>query len=149
MDLPRHRHPLPTVDVVIETEAGIVLIRRRNPPPGWALPGGFVEHGERVEQAAVREALEETGLHVELVDLLGVYSDPSRDPRGHTLAVVFAGRAVGGALVAATDAAEAETYPLDALPDELAFDHAAILADYRRWRRDGRRPRPGPRVKAP
>lgn len=95
-----YRNPVPTVDVIIELVDGgdgppIVFIERRNPPRGWALPGGFVDYGETVEQAAVREAAEETSLAVELVHLLGVYSDPARDPRQHTLSVVFVGRARG------------------------------------------------------
>jgi len=88
-------HPLPTVDVVIEIGDRIVLIRRRNPPHGWALPGGFIDAGERVGNAARREAREETALEVELTDVLGVYSDPTRDPRGPTISTVFIGRATG------------------------------------------------------
>jgi 8-oxo-dGTP diphosphatase len=135
-------HPHPTVDVIIEHDGGVVLIERKNPPPGWAIPGGFVEVGESVETAAVREAREETGLDVELRELLSVYSDPARDPRGHTLAVVFIGTPVGGRLEADTDAARAEVFPLDALPAPLAFDHAHILADYGRFLATGERPRP-------
>src|SRR5688572_13575809 len=89
------RNPYPTVDVVVETEGGIVLIERRNEPRGWALPGGFIDYGERVEDAARREVKEETGLDVELVRLLGVYSDPLRDPRHHTMSVAYVGRARG------------------------------------------------------
>lgn len=135
------RNPYPTVDVIVEMEGGIVLVQRNNPPPGWALPGGFVEEGERVEEAAVREALEETGLQVRLTDLLYVYSDPRRDPRHHTLAVVFVGRAEG-VPTGGDDAADARVFPLDALPSPLAFDHARILADYARFRATGERPSP-------
>jgi 8-oxo-dGTP diphosphatase len=125
--------PRLTVDVVIELldqpQRPIVLIERRNPPPGWALPGGFVDVGETVEAAAVREAREETGLEVALGALLGVYSDPARDPRFHTVSVVFVGTA-RGVPVAADDARAVRAVdPRD--PPPLAFDHARILADYR------------------
>jgi 8-oxo-dGTP diphosphatase len=130
------------VDVLAETEdGGIVLVRRKHPPPGWALPGGFVESGESVAVAARRELREETGLDVELPELFHVYADPARDPRGPTLSVVFIGRA-RGIPVGADDAAEARVFPLDALPAPLAFDHGLILADYRRYRREGVRPPP-------
>ncbi len=124
--------PKLTVDVVIELldrpSRPIVLIERRNPPPGWALPGGFVDVGETVEAAAVREAHEETGLEIELGALLGVYSDPARDPRGHTVSVVFVGRA-RGVPVAADDARAVRAVdPRE--PPPLAFDHGRILADY-------------------
>lgn len=123
------RGPALTVDVIIELDGGIVLIERRNPPHGWALPGGFVEYGETVEEAAVREAREETGLEVELVRQFHTYSDPARDPRQHTVAVVFIGRAVGSPQ-AASDAAAARVFAEGDLPGDLAFDHAAILDDY-------------------
>ena len=130
------------MDVLAETEdGGIVLVRRKHPPPGWALPGGFVESGESVAVAARRELREETGLDVELTELFHVYADPARDPRGPTLSVVFIGRA-RGIPVGADDAAEARVFPLDALPAPLAFDHGLILADYRRYRREGVRPPP-------
>jgi 8-oxo-dGTP diphosphatase len=130
------------VDVIAETaEGAIVLVRRKHPPPGWALPGGFVEAGESAAAAARREFREETGLDVELAELFHVYADPARDPRGPTLGVVYLGRAAG-VPVGADDAAEARTFPLDALPSPLAFDHALILADYRRYRNEGRRPPP-------
>lgn len=139
---PPPRGPRPTVDVIAEMpDGGIVLVRRKHPPPGWALPGGFVEAGESVAAAARREFQEETGLPVELVELFHVYSDPARDPRGPTLSVVFIGRA-SGTPAGADDAAEARVFPLDAPPAPLAFDHALILADYRRYRRDGQRPPP-------
>lgn len=127
----RPETPLLTVDVVIrlpDEDGRIVLIQRRNPPPGWALPGGFVDVGETVEQAAVREVREETGLEVRLGELLGVYSDPARDPRGHTVSVVFTGEA-RGTPQAGDDAGAVQAFALDVLP-ELAFDHAWILADY-------------------
>jgi 8-oxo-dGTP diphosphatase len=122
--------PRLTVDVIIELPRDrLVLIRRRNPPPGWALPGGFVDAGETVEQAARREALEETSLSVELIRQFHVYSDPARDPRGHTVSLVFIGRAEGTPS-GADDAAEARAFPRDELPEPLAFDHGQILADY-------------------
>jgi 8-oxo-dGTP diphosphatase len=130
------------VDVIAEMPDGrIVLVRRKNPPPGWALPGGFVEAGESAAAAARRELQEETGLEVDLAELFHVYADPARDPRGPTLSVVFIGRATGTP-VGADDAAEAHAFPLDALPAPLAFDHALILADYRRYRLEGLRPPP-------
>ncbi len=134
------RNPFPTVDIIIELDGGVVLVERRNPPRGWALPGGFVEIGETVEQAAVREAREETGLEVELTELLYVYSDPRRDPRHHTLSVVFAARGRGNPR-GGDDAQSARRFSLDELPP-LVFDHGLILEDYLRWRQTGRRPRP-------
>jgi len=132
--------PLVTVDVIIETTGGIVLVRRRNPPAGWALPGGFVEPGESVAQGARREAREETGMDVELTELLGVYSDPARDPRGiFTASAVFIGNA-SGQPVGSDDAAEARIFPLGELPPDIAFDHPTIIADYRRYRSGGGRP---------
>ena len=120
---------LPTVDVIIEVEEGIVLIKRKNPPYGWALPGGFVDYGESLEEAALREAKEETTLDVELLSQLGAYSDPARDPRQHTISVVFIARASGKPR-AADDAAEVRVFGRSSLPEELAFDHGKILQDY-------------------
>jgi 8-oxo-dGTP diphosphatase len=121
--------PKLTVDVVIPAEEGVVLIRRRYEPfeGQWALPGGFVEVGETVEEAAVREVAEETGLAVELSRLVGVYSEPDRDPRGHNVSVAFLAVVLSGDLVAATDAAEVAVLDPDAV--ELAFDHRGILND--------------------
>lgn len=137
-----HRNPAPTVDVVIVLPGDrVVLVERRNPPPGWALPGGFVDAGETIEAAAVREAKEETGLDVRLEELLYVYSDPRRDPRRHTLSAVFVARAAGQPR-GGDDAARAVACRWDALPSPLAFDHAAILADARRFLLTGARPRP-------
>jgi 8-oxo-dGTP diphosphatase len=134
-----YRNPVPTVDVIIEMLGGIVLVKRRFPPPGWALPGGFVEYGETLAAAAVREAREETGLDVTLTELFNAYSDPARDPRQHTIAVVFLGQA-DGSPVGGDDAAEAAVCAVDDLPEPLAFDHGRIIADYVRYRRTGRRP---------
>ena len=134
--------PSPTADVIIELDdRGIVLVERRFPPPGWAIPGGFIEVGETAEAAAVREAREETGLDVTLVELFGVYSDPTRDPRRHTLAVVYIGRAHGEPR-AGDDAADARAFTDANLPAPLAFDHGAILAAYFEYRRAGKRPAP-------
>ena len=139
-----YRNPTPTVDVVVEHPRGIVLIERTNEPRGWALPGGFVDEGERVEDAALREVTEETGLTVELLALLGVYSDPARDPRQHNLSVVYVGRTEGEP-AAGDDAGRAEIFALDALPSPLCFDHALILEDYRRWKETGELPPPRPK----
>jgi ADP-ribose pyrophosphatase YjhB (NUDIX family) len=128
--LERYRNPFPTVDIIIETGKGIVLIQRKNPPYGWALPGGFVDYGESLEKAAIREAKEETSLDVELISQLGAYSDPSRDPRHHTISVVFRARAIGGLLQASDDAVETGIFNRDNLPENLAFDHEKILLDY-------------------
>lgn len=133
-----YRNPLPTVDIIIEAAGGIVLIERRNPPHGWAIPGGFLDWGETVEACAVREAREETGLDVRLKTLLYVYSDPLRDPRHHTMTTVFVASA-NGQPVAADDARSAGVFTEDRLPAPLAFDHALILEDYFRWRRGEQR----------
>ena len=130
--------PLVTVDIIIETTGGIVLIERKNPPPGWALPGGFVDVGESLAHAAVREAREETSLEVTLQEQFFAYSDPKRDPRGATVTVVFLGRATGTPR-AEDDAKNIGVYTLDKLP-QLAFDHGQILDDYRRYKKDGKRP---------
>ena len=126
-------NPTPTVDVVIYAPArGVVLIERANPPHGYALPGGFIDEGETAEAAAVREMREETSLDVTLDGLLGVYSHPKRDPRMHTMSVVFVGHAANpDALRAGDDARKASFYALDAVPSPLAFDHAQILEDFR------------------
>lgn len=143
----RPETPLLATDVIItlggDDRGPVVLVERASPPAGWALPGGFVEVGETVEAAALREAREETGLAVEGLALFGVYSDPARDPRGHTVTVVFTGTATGEP-VGGDDARRAEAFELSALPG-LAFDHARILADFRASgrRRDAGRPMAG------
>ncbi len=124
-----YRNPFPTVDIIIEMDEGIVLIKRKNPPFGWALPGGFVDYGESLEASAVREAKEETSLDVTLVSEFGAYSEPDRDPRMHTITVVFIAKAQGEPL-AADDAAEIGIFHKDTLPEKLAFDHGSILQDY-------------------
>jgi 8-oxo-dGTP diphosphatase len=124
------KRPTLTVDVVVKTRGGVVLVKRRGEPfcGMWALPGGFVRYGERVEDAAVRETVEETGLEVELRGLVGVYSDPSRDPRGHVVSVCFSAKPVGGKMHANSDVAEVRVFKK--IPwSELAFDHAKILRD--------------------
>jgi 8-oxo-dGTP diphosphatase len=135
--MPRPRTPEVVVDLVIELEdrpgRPIVLIRRGHPPLGHALPGGFVDIGETVEQAAVREAREETGLGVKLGALLGVYSDPARDPRGHSVAIVFIATATGEPVAGDDAAGIVVTAPESAPP--LAFDHGRIVADYLARRR--------------
>jgi len=123
------RNPVPTVDVIIELNEGIVLIQRKNPPPGWALPGGFVDYGESLEEAAVREAREETGLEVTLLRQLHTYSRPDRDPRQHTITTVFVARA-DGEPTAGDDAGTVGVFTIETLPAPLAFDHGDILADY-------------------
>ena len=135
----QYRNPYPTVDVVIEVQGGLVLIERRNEPRGWALPGGFVDYGESVEDAARREAKEETGLDVTLTGLLGVYSAPDRDPRFHTVSTVFIGRAQGTP-TGGDDASLAAVFALDALPGPLCFDHQRILSDYADFKATGRLP---------
>lgn len=125
----QYRNPFPTVDIIIELADKIVLIKRKNPPHGWALPGGFVDYGESLEQAAVREAREETSLEVTGLRLLGCYSDPARDSRMHTISTVYIATA-NGQPQAADDAAELALFSPEQLPEQLCFDHASILADY-------------------
>ena len=136
----RPETPLLAVDIIIElidrAEKSIVLIERRNPPFGWALPGGFVDVGESLEQAAVREAREETCLDVKLKILLGCYSNPQRDPRGHTVSPVYIAEA-RGVPQAADDAKNLRCVPVNELPDELVFDHGLILSDYRHYLQTG------------
>ncbi len=140
-----YRNPAPTVDVVIVIDNQIVLIERKFTPLGWAIPGGFVDYCEPVEQAAVREAKEETGLDVILEDLLYVYSNPLRDPRKHTMSTVFVASLSPTSAkipVGADDAKQAKLFALDALPETLCFDHAQILNDYLTFRTSGMRPSP-------
>ena len=129
-----YRNPVPTVDIIIEVDVNgekkIVLIERKNPPAGWAIPGGFVDYGESLEDAARREAKEETGLDVTLLRQLHTYSDPARDARQHTISTVFIARAEGTP-IGADDALRARLFSADKLPSPMAFDHARIIEDYR------------------
>jgi ADP-ribose pyrophosphatase YjhB (NUDIX family) len=123
------KNPFVTVDIIIEYKGGIILIKRKNPPLGWALPGGFVDYGESIEKAALREAKEETGLEIELIRQFHTYSDPDRDPRFHTVTTVYIAKA-GGSLRAGDDAVEAVLFMKDNLPNNIVFDHSSILDDY-------------------
>jgi len=135
MPVTKYRNPVPTVDIIIEQPDGIVLIKRKNPPHGWALPGGFVDYGETLESAAVREAREETSLEVSNLKLLGCYSDPARDERLHTISTVYIAQG-SGRLQSGDDAAQAAVFSPHELPFPLCFDHAAILRDYLAVRMD-------------
>jgi len=136
-----YKNPVPTADILIEVKGtnGIVLVKRKNPPYGWAIPGGYVDYGEALEQTAVREAKEETGLEVTLMTQFHTYSDPNRDPRHHTITTVFIASAHGEPH-GGDDAAEARVFTEDSLPSPLAFDHAQILRDYFEWKRSGKLP---------
>lgn len=127
--LKTYRNPFPTVDIIIEINKGIVLIERKNVPLGWALPGGFVDYGETLEDAAIREAEEETSLKISNLRLLGCYSDPKRDARMHTISTVYIATGAGIPF-AADDAKNIAIYETDHLPIQLCFDHALILTDY-------------------
>ncbi|MFQ6069288.1 MAG: NUDIX domain-containing protein [Candidatus Aminicenantales bacterium] len=132
--MPKERNPVPTVDIIIEIERengtqGIILIERKNPPYGWAIPGGFVDYGESLEEAAIREAKEETSLKVKLKQQFHTYSDPERDPRLHTISTVYIASAEGRP-GAGDDARSLGIFTQENLPSPLAFDHAKILSDY-------------------
>src|SRR5215213_5681201 len=134
-------NPLPTVDIIIEVGAEeIVLIERKNPPHGWALPGGFVDYGESLETAAVREAKEETSLDVQLVEQYHTYSDPQRDPRHHTISTVFIATATGTPR-GADDAKVARIFRGNDLPAAIVFDHPRILREYFLYKQAGARPK--------
>jgi 8-oxo-dGTP diphosphatase len=133
------RNPIPTVDIIIEQGKGIVLILRRNEPRQWAIPGGYCDYGESLEQAAVREAKEETGLTVELIEQFHTYSEPRRDPRQHNISTVYIVRPIGGILQAQDDAQDIGVFTEADLPPELAFDHDQILKDYFLYKKTGRR----------
>ncbi|MFH1691020.1 MAG: NUDIX hydrolase [Candidatus Omnitrophota bacterium] len=127
--------PFVTVDIIIEIDDGIVLIKRSNPPFGWAIPGGFVDYGESVEDAAAREAKEETSLVVKNLQQMHTYSAPSRDPRFHTVSTVFIGQAKGQPQ-ADSDAVQAQIFrPHEWRNLQLAFDHHKVLDDYLRFRK--------------
>ena len=140
-----YRNPAPTVDIIIELvdlpHRPIILIERNNIPYGWAIPGGFMDYGESAETAAIREAKEEVSLDVELVEQLQLYSDPKRDARKHTIALVFIATAKGTP-IAADDAKNVGIFHQWEIPDNLCFDHNRILEDYWRYRNYGIRPRP-------
>lgn len=127
-------HPIPTVDIIIEKNNGIVLIERKNPPYGWAIPGGFVEYGESLETAARREAKEETNLDLENLKQFHSYSNPRRDPRFHSISTVFVAKGKGE-LKAKTDAKNLKIFTQHTLPTQVAFDHSRILEDYFNWRK--------------
>lgn len=139
-----YRNPAPTVDIIIELidrpHRPIILIERHNEPLGWAIPGGFVDYGEPVEVAARREALEEIGLQIELIEQFLVYSDPKRDPRQHTISIVFLATAIGEPQ-AGDDAKDVGIFEPWCVPSNLCFDHDRILRDYWRYRHYGIRPR--------
>ena len=125
-----YQNPIPTVDIIIEIESKeIVLIKRKNPPYGWAIPGGFVDYGESLEEAAVREAKEETNLDVKIIRQFHTYSDPKRDPRHHSISTVYIAKGKG-IPQAKDDALEIGIFNESNLPDEIAFDHRSILSDY-------------------
>jgi 8-oxo-dGTP diphosphatase len=140
-----YRNPAPTVDIIVEMldrpDRPIALIERLHEPFGWAIPGGFIDYGEAAETAAKREAMEEIGLAIELIELLGVYSDPARDPRQHNLSIVYIATAKGTPK-AGDDAKQVHLVNLWEIPSNLCFDHAKILADYRRFRDYHQRPIP-------
>jgi 8-oxo-dGTP diphosphatase len=130
----RNRNPIPTVDIIIEVlkkdgQEGIILIKRKNPPYGWALPGGFLDYGETLEEAAIREAKEETSLNIQLKCQMHTYSDPHRDPRQHTITTVYIAQAEGEP-IARDDAQEIAVFSREELNFSLAFDHKKILEDY-------------------
>jgi ADP-ribose pyrophosphatase YjhB (NUDIX family) len=141
----KHKNPTPTVDIIIENDSQILLVKRKNEPfkDHLVLPGGFVNEGEKVEDAAKREAREETSLEVELIEILGVYSDPRRDPRGHIISTVFIGKSSHNRTgeidaVAGDDAAEIEWINIEEIGNKnLGFDHIHNLLDYKRWKKFG------------
>ena len=130
-----YRNPLLTVDAIIETRSGIILIERKNPPYGWALPGGFVDYGETLEAAVIREAKEETSLDIEITEQFHAYSDPSRDPRNHTVSVVFITKSNENQRPKAMDDAKSlRIFSVSEIPENLAFDHGKIISDYLKYK---------------
>ncbi|MCX7957981.1 MAG: NUDIX hydrolase [Deltaproteobacteria bacterium] len=134
-----YKNPYPTVDIIIEYRGGIVLIKRKNPPYGWALPGGFVDYGESLPDAAIREAKEETSLDITLTEQFYTYSKPDRDPRFHTISTVFIAKG-GGTIKGADDADTASVFSENDMPEDIVFDHREIIADYLTYRKTGTRP---------
>jgi len=135
----RPETPQITVDAIIEMNDGIVLVERKYPPLGWAIPGGFVDKGESLLEAVKREALEETSLKIEVLDLFHIYSRPWRDPRGDTVSAVYWCRA-SGEPIGGDDAAKAVVFSEDSLPENIAFDHREIIQQFFYWRQNGTRP---------
>ncbi len=134
VEIEAYRNPFPTVDIIIEVGESIVLIERKNPPHGWALPGGFVDYGESLEEAAIREAKEETGLEVKLKCQFYTYSEPDRDPRFHTITTVYVAEAKGEPR-GQDDALKARLFRIEEIPlEKLVFDHGRIVADYLKWK---------------
>lgn len=136
------RNPYPTVDIVLQQHDTVLMVARAKDPfkDMLALPGGFINRGETAEDAAIREAKEETSLEIEPLEILGVYSDPTRDPRGHVMSVVFVGLVINGKASAGDDAARLEWLPIADLvksKNRIAFDHATILSDYIKWKSAG------------
>jgi 8-oxo-dGTP diphosphatase len=132
-----YRNPTPTADIILQRDSKILMVRRKKDPfkGQLALPGGFINEGETAEEAARREAIEETTLEVEPIEILGVYSDPKRDPRRHIMSIVFVGIIVGGSDKAGDDAESIEWVELGTIEkQEIAFDHAQILRDYKKWK---------------
>jgi len=128
----KYRNPLVTVDIIIEIDDGIVLIKRANPPYGWALPGGFVDYGETLESSAVREAKEETSLDIKLKEQFHSYSEPDRDPRHHTVTTVYIAKGIGSPKPA-DDAKKVGVFTKSNLPEPIVFDHKKIIDDYFRY----------------
>ena len=129
----RYKNPYPTADVIVDIDGMILLVERKNPPYGWAIPGGFIDYGESAEDAAVREIMEETGIKITNLNQFHCYSDPNRDPRFHTLTIVFTAKGIG-IPVAGDDALEVGLFKIDCLPLLLTFDHEKILMDYSKSR---------------
>ncbi len=138
--MPVYKNPYPTVDIIIEYKDGIVLIKRKNPPLGWAIPGGFVDYGESLYDAAIREAKEETSLNIKLIEQFYTYSRPDRDPRFHTISTVFIAKG-SGKLKGMDDAREAKVFSKKDLPNEIVFDHLEIISDYFTYKKTGKRPK--------
>jgi len=127
-----YKIPKITVDGIIKKGNEILLIRRKNIPfkNSWALPGGYLEYNEKTEDAVIREIFEETGLFTEIINLIGVYSDPKRDPRGHTVSIIYELRIIKGKLESGDDATDVNFFNLNNLPDNLSFDHKKVIKDY-------------------
>lgn len=135
-----YKNPVPTVDAIIQKSSSLLLIKRKNHPfkNQFALPGGFVNEGETIENAIVREVYEETSLEVHPIDILGVYSDPTRDPRGHIMSVVFIVLVIRGIPTAGDDAQEISWIPINKIDEiEIAFDHKLLIHDYLKWKKEG------------